>query len=106
MNRFCTVFIILIALNSLPIQADSNLASQSQEIINKAKSKNKVAIKLKNEWRDTRKIIKAAQKAHSKKNYKKSIELAKEALNQATMAVKQHNFQKDRYRFLDGYVEN
>ena len=33
----------------------------------------------------------------------KHLELAEEALNQATMAVEQHNSQKDKYRFLDGY---
>ena len=31
------------------------------------------------------------------------LKLAEEALNQATMAVEQHNSQKDKYRFLDGY---
>ena len=47
------------------------------------------------------KIIKKAEKAHSKKNYKMSVELAKKALNQAKMAIEQHNKQKDSYRFLD-----
>ena len=83
--------------------ADNNQSVKSDQMIKKAQAKNKVAIKLKNEWRDTRKLIKSAKKAHSNKNYVKALKLAEEALNQATMAVEQHNSQKDKYRFLDGY---
>ncbi len=86
--------------------ADTDLSSKSEDMIKKAQAKNKVAIKLKNEWRDTRKIIKKAKKAHSNKNYSKSLKLAEEALNQATMAIEQHNAQKNKYRFLDSYEEN
>ena len=68
-----TIFFALLCVLSLSlVYADDNQSVKSDQMIKKAQAKNKVAIKLKNEWRDTRKIIKAAQKAHSKKNYKKS----------------------------------
>ena len=35
---------------------------KSDQMIKKAQAKNKIAIKLKNEWRDTRKLIKNAKK--------------------------------------------
>ncbi len=99
------LYLILCVISFNPVYADSSLSMKSDQMIKKAQAKNKVAIKLKNEWRDTRKLIKKAKKAHSNKDYTKSIELAEEALNQATMAIEQHNSQKDRYRFLDGYEE-
>ena len=99
-----TIFFTLVCVLSLSLVfANDNQSVKSDQMIKKAQAKNKVAIKLKNEWRDTRKLIKNAKKAHSKKNYVKALELAEEALNQATMAVEQHNSQKDKYRFLDGY---
>ncbi|GIS46689.1 MAG: hypothetical protein Ct9H90mP18_10210 [Gammaproteobacteria bacterium] len=49
-------------------------------MIKKAQATNKIAIKLKNEWRDTRKLIKSAKKAHANKDYAKALELAEEAL--------------------------
>ena len=58
-------------------------------------------LKLKNAWRDTKKIIKNAKKAHTQKDYKKSTTLAKKALNEANMALEQYEKQKDNYRFLD-----
>ena len=73
----------------------------SEKLIKEAKSVNKKAIKLKNEWRDTRKLIKKAMKAHSNKDYKNSISVAEQAINQAKMSVEQHNKQKDNVRFLD-----
>ena len=51
--------------------------------------------------RQTQKIIKQAEKAHNNKKYDESTSLAKKALNQAKMAIEQHNSQKDNYRFLD-----
>ena len=35
------------------------------------------------------------------KDYKKSVMLAKKALNEANMAYQQYDKQKDKYRFLD-----
>ena len=99
MNRFL-IFLVLIIFIS-PIQASNNTEQSSKQYISEAKKTYKQALRLNNAWRDTSKIIKKAEKAHSKKNYKMSVELAKKALNQAKMAVEQHNKQKDSYRFLD-----
>ncbi|MBK46827.1 MAG: hypothetical protein CMD82_03120 [Gammaproteobacteria bacterium] len=82
------------------VSAES-LKDKASAVIKEAKSTNKKAIKLKNEWRDVRKLIKAAVKAHSEENYQKSMDLAEEALNQAKMSIEQYNKQKDNYRFLD-----
>ena len=71
------------------------------EWLNDAKKTYKKVVKLNNAWRDTQKIIKQAEKAHNNKKYDKSMDLAKKALNQAKMAIEQHNSQKDNYRFLD-----
>jgi GH25 family lysozyme M1 (1,4-beta-N-acetylmuramidase) len=62
---------------------------------------NSKVIKLKNEWRNTRKLIKQANKAHNKKNYKQSIGFSKKALNEAKMALEQYKSQKDNYRFFE-----
>ncbi len=99
MNRFLTI-LLLIAFIS-PVLASDDTEQSSKKYISEAKKTYKQALKLNNAWRDTKKIIKKADKAHSKKNYKKSVKLAKEALNQAKMAVEQHDKQKDTYRFLD-----
>lgn len=99
-----TIFFVLFCVLSVSlVYADNNQSMESDQMIKKAQATNKIAIKLKNEWRDTRKLIKSAKKAHANKDYAKALELAEEALNQATMAVEQHNSQKDKYRFLDGY---
>ena len=99
-----TIFFALLCVLSVSlVYADNNQSMESDQMIKKAQTKNKVAIKLKNEWRDTRKLIKSAKKAHANKEYVKALELAEKALNQATMAIEQHNSQKDKYRFLDGY---
>ncbi len=79
----------------------NTLEEKSSALIKEAKSTNKIAIKLKNEWRDVRKLIKKASKAHADKDYKKSINFAEQALNQAKMSIEQHNKQKGNYRFLD-----
>ncbi len=73
----------------------------SSEIIKKAETNYKKVLRVKNAWRDTNKIIKSAKKAHNKKDYKKSVTLAKKALNEANMAYEQYEKQKDKYRFLD-----
>ena len=99
MNRFL-IFLVLIIFIS-PIQASNNTEQSSKQYISQAKKTYKQALRLNNAWRDTSKIIKNASKEHAKKNYEKSVKLAKEALNQAKMAIEQHNKQKDSYRFLD-----
>ena len=50
---------------------------------------------------EIQKIIKNAKKAHKARDYKKSVTLAKKALNEANMAYEQYEKQKDNYRFLD-----
>tara|TARA_Y100000996_G_C22348097_1_gene571602 strand:- start:461 stop:733 length:273 start_codon:yes stop_codon:yes gene_type:complete len=84
-----------------PVFAATDDQGKSSQIIKEAKVAYKQVVKLNNAWRDTKKLIKQASEAHSKKNYKKSISLANQALNQSKMAIEQHNRQKDNYRFLD-----
>ena len=99
MNRFLIILVLMSFFS--PMQASDATEQSSKKYISEAKRTYKQALKLNNAWRDTNKIIKKASKAHSKKNYEKSIGLAKQALNQAKMAIEQHNKQKDSYRFLD-----
>ena len=96
-------FIIVLFYNLItPYSAHAeSLEQKSNTLIKEAKTTNKTAIKLNNEWRDVRKLIKQATKAHAEKKYEKSINLASQALNQAQMSIEQHNKQKDNYRFLD-----
>jgi len=99
MNRFLVFLVLIIFIN--PVIASDATKQSSEKYISEAKKTYKKALKLNNAWRDTGKIIKKASKEHSKENYEKSVKLAKEALNQAKMAIEQHNKQKDSYRFLD-----
>ena len=80
---------------------DQLSASDSIKIIKEAETKYKKVLKLKNAWRDTGKLIKQAKKAHDKKQFNKSVSIAQKALNEAEMAIQQHNKQKKNYRFLD-----
>ncbi len=86
---------------TLNISANTYDEATSSKIIKEAEINYKKALKLKNAWRDTKKIIKKAKKAHSEKKYKESTVLAKKALNEANMAIEQYEKQKDNYRFLD-----
>ena len=99
MNRFL-ILLILISFIS-PVLASDATKQTSEKYISEAKKTYKKALKLNNAWRDTSKIIKKAEKAHSKRNYEKSTNLAKQALNQAKMAIEQHDKQKEYYKFLD-----
>ena len=76
-----TIFFALLCVLSLNLAyADSNQSMKSDQMIKKAQATNKIAIKLKNEWRDTRKLIKSAKKAHANKDYAKAaIEFEKAA---------------------------
>tara|TARA_B100001287_G_scaffold232217_1_gene203239 strand:+ start:313 stop:621 length:309 start_codon:yes stop_codon:yes gene_type:complete len=101
MKRISYILIIIISFLSVNLVYANTLEEKSSALIKEAKSTNKVAIKLKNEWRDVRKLIKKASKAHADKDYEKSINFAEQALNQARMSIEQHDKQKDNYRFLD-----
>ncbi len=92
------LFFLIPSLNTLASTYDKKT---SAEIIKQAESTYKKVLKVKNAWRDTSKIIKKAKKAHKEEDYKKSITLAKKALNEAKMAYEQYEKQKDNYRFLD-----
>ena len=92
------IFSSFLALN---ISADQFDEQTSSKIIQEAEKKYKKVLKVKNAWRDTKKIIKSAKKAHKEQNYEKSVTLAKKALNEANMAYEQYEKQKDKYRFLD-----
>ncbi len=96
-------FIIMLFLITpvLIVNADSYNESTSSQIIKEAETNYKKVLKVKNAWRDTKKIIKKAKKAHNKKDYKTSTILAKKALNEADMAFEQYEKQKENYRFLD-----
>jgi len=99
MHKLSIIFVTLFFSQLLfAADGDKQLSSQS---IKDAKRSYKQVVKLNNAWRDTQKIIKQAEKAHNNKKYDKSTSLAKKALNQAKMAIEQHNSQKDNYRFLD-----
>ena len=96
-------FIIMLFLITpvLIVNADSYNESTSSQIIKEVETNYKKVLKVKNAWRDTKKIIKKAKKAHNKKDYKTSTILAKKALNEADMAFEQYEKQKENYRFLD-----
>tara|TARA_B100001094_G_C17874839_1_gene643910 strand:+ start:79 stop:381 length:303 start_codon:yes stop_codon:yes gene_type:complete len=95
-----SIFILSIFFLQPLLSAETN-EDISKKLIKDAKRSYKQVVKLNNAWRDTHKIIKKAEKAHADKKYNKAKSLANEALNQSRMAIKQHNFQKDNYRFLD-----
>ena len=95
------VFFILFFFFSFAAQAENYNEETSIKIIKEAEDSYKKVLKVKNAWRDTKKIIKNAKKAHREENYEKSITLGKKALNEAKMAYEQYEKQKDNYRFLD-----
>ena len=100
-----SLFLVSLLFSSLLLvsEVSSNTFDEqtSTKIIKEAEVKYKKVLKVKNAWRDTKKIIKNAKKAHKAKDYKKSVNLAKKALNEANMAYEQYEKQKDNYRFLD-----
>ena len=97
------LFLVFIFVSSLVLNVNANQFTEqmSTKIIQEAEKKYKKVLKVKNAWRDTKKIIKNAKKAHKEQNYEKSVTLAKKALNEANMAYEQYEKQKDKYRFLD-----
>ncbi|MEC9205956.1 MAG: hypothetical protein VYE31_02040 [Pseudomonadota bacterium] len=99
-----TLFILgLLFLTQVGFAEDSekNIKQVSKNLISKAKAANDRAIKLKNEWRDARKLIKKAKKLHKNKKYKEAIKASKNALNQANMSIQQYNKQKRSFRFFE-----
>ena len=97
-----TLFLVFIFASSLALNVSANQFDEqtSSKIIQEAEKKYKKVLMVKNAWRDTKKIIKNAKKAHKDQDYKKSVTLAKKALNEANMAYEQYEKQKDTYRFL------
>ena len=98
------IFLISLFMILMPISnIDANQFDEqtSSKIIQQAEKNYKKVLKVKNAWRDTKKIIKKAKKAHKEKDFKKSVTLARKALNEANMAYEQYKKQKDNYRFLD-----
>lgn len=96
------IFVVLTILSPITgFSADVYDEPTSSKYIKQAEINYKKVLKVKNPWRDTKKIIKSAKKAHNKKDFEKSINLAKKALNEANMALEQYEKQKDNYRFLD-----
>ena len=98
-----TLFLVFIFASSLALNVSANQFDEqtSSKIIQEAEKKYKKVLQVKNAWRDTKKMIKNAKKAHKDQDYKKSVTLAKKALNEANMAYEQYEKQKDKYRFLD-----
>ena len=98
-----SLFLVFIFVSSLVLNVSANQFTEqtSTKIIQEAEKKYKKVLKVKNAWRDTKKIIKNAKRAHKEQNYVKSVTLAKKALNEANMAYEQYEKQKDKYRFLD-----
>ena len=94
-----SLFIVLTPISN--IEANQFDEQTSSKIIQQAEKNYKKVLKVKNAWRDTKKIIKKAKKAHKEKDFKKSVTLARKALNEANMAYEQYKKQKDNYRFLD-----
>ena len=100
--RFASILVFIFASSlALNVSANEFDEQMSSKIIQEAENKYKKVLKVKNAWRDTKKIIKNAKKAHKEQDYKKSVTLAKKALNEANMAFEQYEKQKDKYRFLD-----
>ena len=94
-----SLFVVLMPISN--IEANQFDEQTSSKIIQQAEKNYKKVLKVKNAWRDTKKIIKKAKKAHKEKDFKKSVTLARKALNEANMAYEQYKKQKDNYRFLD-----
>ena len=101
MKALYTLIALMLLVPTHNIGANTYDEATSSKIIKEAEINYKKVLKLKNAWRDTKKIIKNAKKAHTKKDYKKSTILAKKALNEANMALEQYEKQKDNFRFLD-----
>ena len=101
MRKVLLVSLFMVLMPISTIDANQFDEQTSSKIIQQAEKNYKKVLKVKNAWRDTKKIIKKAKKAHKEKDFKKSVTLARKALNEANMAYEQYKKQKDNYRFLD-----
>lgn len=76
-------------------KAMSPQEAEFQKALAAAKAAQKAAAAVKNEWRDTGKLIKAAEAAAKKGDYAKAIKLARDAEFQGNMAVQQAKEQEN-----------
>jgi len=83
-----------------PMKAGPSAAAKNAIYL--AKVKNGRAIKAGYEWRDTGKVIKAAEKAAAKGDNDKAIALANKARQQAVDAIDQSQIEADRYEKIHG----
>lgn len=86
-------------------QTESGPSAAAKNAIYSAKIKNARAAKLGYEWRDTGKIIKAAEKAAAAGDNDKAIKLAKQASEQADDAIAQYYSETKRFNELHGSTE-
>ncbi len=77
------------APRSAAAMAKSPQEAEFQKALADAKAAQKAAAAVKNEWRDTGKLIEAAEKAAKAGDYAKAIKLARDAEFQGKMAVQQ-----------------
>ena len=86
-------------------QTESGPSAAAKNAIYSAKIKNARAAKLGYEWRDTGKLIKAAEKAAAAGDNDKAIKLANQASEQADDAIAQYYSETKRYNELHGSVD-
>ncbi len=77
------------APETAPKAAMDPQAAAFEQALAAAKAANKAAAELHNEWRDTAKIISAAEQAAAKGDYATAIKLANKAEEQGKLAVQQ-----------------
>jgi nucleoid-associated protein YgaU len=86
-------------------QTQSGPSAAAKNAIYSAKIKNARAAKLGYEWRDTGKLIKAAEKAAAAGDNDKAIKLANQASEQADDAIAQYYSETRRFNELHGTTE-
>ena len=77
------IFLISLFMILMPISnIDANQFDEqtSSKIIQQAEKNYKKVLKVKNAWRDTKKIIKKAKKAHKEKDYEKVCHTSKKSI--------------------------
>jgi hypothetical protein len=90
------LLILITACDTPPVKKDTTAI----DAIAAAKTANKLAIKENYEWRDTRKLIKKAEKALASGKDSKAIKLANQAQRQAENAVKQKKSELKRLQHM------
>lgn len=86
-------------------QTEAGPSAAAKNAIYSAKIKQARAAKLRYEWRDTGKLIKAAEKAAAAGDNDKAIKLANQASQQADDAIAQYYSETKRYNELHGSVD-